>query len=333
VHAAFAEQAWDAPSSWIFMKELLVNAGKRILGVRPQGDSVAEVLDQTAGYGSVAVLAPVQGAFDPQVESVLQLLAERGEGRFSAVLAVGRGDYRALDGGIPRRSFEDASADSFDAVCIPFPAYAEVLFHFFNGSSLRELPIVAIGLRGLPHRLFFRRLLEAATRENASPNVLEVGAIEHNLGGHLSTLALAEGLWGRGVITTIDLNPHALRLSEYYCASTPTRLHCIEGDCVSVLANPARVFPGEQIDFALFHFISDNADPAYTRYLIEAFGHIEDRLSPQAPLVFQSVETADPRPGSLQHHLKRKGWSVESTAIHGSASPPRFFQVARQPAR
>lgn len=224
--------------------------------------------------------------------------------------------------GLPVKSLGDIQ--DADCVVIPSSQFAEVLFHLFNISQARSLPVVAATLAGVPHRLFLRRELLKTLSIKRDPTVLEIGSIEHPLGGHRTTQALAETLWGQGSLTTVDINPFTLKLAELYCAGTPTRVSYLDGDCRVVLKNA----PHTQLDFVLLHFMSDNSDASGP--LIEAFDLIESRLGSGAPIVFQTVKTGDALPGSLQAHLRARGFSAEVTPIPGTVNPARFFVVARR---
>jgi hypothetical protein len=226
--------------------------------------------------------------------------------------------------GLPVRSLSDLANDGTDCVVIASTQFTEVLFHLFNISPARSLPLVAPTLPGNPHRLFLRRQLLETLSLKEDPNVLEIGSIEHPLGGHRTTQALAETLWGKGTLTTIDMNPFTLKLTEMFCAGTPTKIDYLAGDCREVLKCAAAV----PLDFVLLHFMSDNSDVSSP--LIEAFDLIESRLSAGCPVVFQAVNSGTAAPGSLQAHLHSKGYAAAVTPISGTSNPSRFFVVARR---
>ncbi|MBA3656131.1 MAG: hypothetical protein H0W69_02120 [Gemmatimonadaceae bacterium] len=222
------------------------------------------------------------------------------------------------------KSLDEIANDGTDCVVIPSTQFAEVIFHLFNTSGARELHIVAPALAGNPHRLFLRRELFRRMASTDKPAVLEIGSIEHPLGGHRTTQALAETLWGQGSLTTIDLIAFTLKLAELYCAGTPTQVAYVAGDCRTVLRDANRT----RLDFVLLHFMSDNSEVSAP--LIEAFDLIEPRLSAGSPVVFQSVNSADGNSGSLQVHLRSKGYSITSEPVSGAANPSRYFHVARR---
>lgn len=226
--------------------------------------------------------------------------------------------------GLPVKSLDEIASDLTDCVLVPSSQFVEVLFHLFNISEARKLPIVAPALPGIPHRLFLRSELLKTLASTHSPEVLEIGSIEHPLGGHRTTQALAETLWGQGSLTTIDINPFTLKLAELYCAGTPTSVNYMAGDCRDVLKDAEK----NSLDFVLLHFMSDNSDASSP--LIEAFDLVEPRLNAGAPVVFQSVKAAAPMPGSLQMHLRDKGYTITATPIAATFNPARFFLVARR---
>lgn len=279
-----------------------------------------------SGYKTIAALVyPVteyvhDADAETRIASLKALLGERIAVVVSADPAWKPDSYAALRVKTP----EEITADGTDCVFIASTQFTEVLFHFFNTSPVRTLPIIAPALPGVPHRLLLRSELLKAFSATREPNVLEIGSIEHPLGGHRTTQALAETLWGRGSLTTIDINPFTLKLAELYCAGTPTKVDYVAGDCRVVLRSAEQT----PLDFVLLHFTSDNSDASAP--LIESFELIEPRLVRGAPVVFQSVKTGEPLPGSLHAHLRANGYLTEVTPIQGAANPSRFFVVARR---
>lgn len=281
---------------------------------------------ELAGYERVAALVYPATEYVNDADAEARVAALRGSlgKRMHCVASADPAWRPAGFAGLPVISLAEMDAEGVDCVVIPSTQFAEVLYHLFNISEARSLPIVSPALPGVPHRLFLRGELLKTLAAKASPNVLEIGSIEHPLGGHRTTQALAETLWGQGSLTTIDINPFTLKLAELYCAGTPTSVDYLAGDCRVVLKNADQ----KQLDFVLLHFMSDNSDASAP--LIEAFDLIEPRLAPGAPVVFQTVKTGDPLPGSLQGHLRTKGYSTAVSPVTGAANPSRFFVVARR---
>ncbi len=281
---------------------------------------------ELAGYNRIAALVypATEYVNDADAEMRIRALAALVGERLNAVVTADPTWRPGLYAGLPVVSLDEIAAGGADCMVIPSTNFAEVLFHLFNISAARTLPIVAPALPGVPHRLFLRRELLRVLSSTRDPNVLEIGSIEHPLGGHRTTQALAETLWGQGVLTTIDINAFTLKLAELYCAGTPTRVEYLAGDCLLVLRD-AEPTP---LDFVLLHFMSDNSESSGP--LISAFELVESRLSPGAPVVFQSVETGEALPGSLQACLLARGYSSSVTPVQGASNPSRFFVVARR---
>ncbi len=281
---------------------------------------------ELAGYKRIAALVypATEYVNDLEAATRIEVLKAALGDRLEAVASSDPAWKPSNYAGLPVKSLEAIATDGTDCVCIPSTQFAEVLFHLFNISAARALPVVAPALAGVPHRLFLRRQLLETLSSKSDPNVLEIGSIEHPLGGHRTTQALAETLWGHGSLTTIDINPFTLKLAELYCAGTPTKIDYLAGDCRVVLRNSAQT----ALDFVLLHFMSDNSDASAP--LIEAFDLVEPRLGAGSIVVFQSVSTGDPLPGSLHAHLRRKGYAASVTPIPGASNPSRFFVVARR---
>lgn len=276
------------------------------------------------GYRSIAALLypATEYVSDPEANARVQALKLAVGDRLRLVATPDPEWKPGSFAGLPVSALDEMASSGIECVVIPSTQFAEVLFYLFNNSNARQLAVVAPALHGVPHRLFLRRELMRRMAFTSTPQVLEVGSIEHPLGGHRTTQALAETLWGQGSLTTIDINPFTLQLAALYCAGTRTRVTYIAGDCRDVLRNADK----SAIDFVLLHFMSDNS--AVCIPLIEAFDLIEPRLTSGTPVVFQSVTTGDAQPGSLQMHLRGKGYECVVTPIAGNSKPPRFFIVA-----
>ncbi|MBA2688694.1 MAG: hypothetical protein H0U64_11380 [Gemmatimonadaceae bacterium] len=287
---------------------------------------VQRLTSELAGYKRIAALVyPVtEYVDDGEAATRVGVLKVALGDRLTAAASADPAWKPVTYAGIPVKSLDEIAADGTDCVVIPSTQFSEVLFHLFNISAARSLPVIAPALAGVPHRLFLRRQLLETIASRRDPNVLEIGSIEHPLGGHRTTQALAETLWGQGTLTTIDINPFTLKLAELYCAGTPTKIDYLAGDCRVVLRNAAHT----PLDFVLLHFMSDNSDASAP--LIEAFELIESRLGAGSPVVFQSVNRGEAFPGSLHAHLRGKGYATAVTPIPGTSNPSRFFVIARR---
>lgn len=288
---------------------------------------VQRMVSQVAGYDRIAALVyPTTQYFsDPHVLSRVARLKSTLGDRLYCVASADSSWAPETFAAMRVIQLADMEREGVDCAVIPSTQFAEVIYYLCNASTVNNLPVVAPALAGVPHRLFLRRELLSVLATVPEPRVLEIGSIEHPLGGHRTTQALSEALWGRGDMTTIDINPLSLKLAEYYCAHTPTSVHYLEGDCREVI----RGLDQRPLDFVLLHFMSDSTEASPP--LIQAFDLIEPRLTREAPVVFQSTITGDPLPGTLQSYLRSRGFDTKSTPIEGASNPLRFFIVARRP--
>ena len=214
----------------------------------------------------------------------------------------------------------------FDAVLLLSPSFSEVLFHFFNCSPLRQLPVFAPFLAAQPHRLFLRRRVFEFLEHQPFARVLEVGAIEHMDGGHRTTQALAEALGDNGTIVTIDRNPLSLELSRYYCRGLHTPITTLCGDVWDLVSKPPAALTEAPFDVLLIHHGSDN-DGDET--MVKLFEQMRPLLSPNGWMLFQSLHDRRPRADSLQAHLVENGYKLGIMPITNAVKVKRFFVIAR----
>lgn len=228
--------------------------------------------------------------------------------------------------GLPCMMASRLASGMFDAVVLLSPGFSEVLFHFFNQSPVRRLPLFAPFIAARPHRLFLRRRVFELLECRPFARVLEIGAIEHMGGGHRTTQALAEALGHDGSIVTIDRNPLSLELSRYYCRGLPTPLTTLCGDLWQLLRNPPGALQEHRFDLVLIHHASDNGGD---ETLPKLFEQMRPLLSPDAWLIFQSLHEWQPRAGSLQERLLENDYGLGVMHIENAVDVTRFLVIAK----
>lgn len=237
-------------------------------------------------------------------------------------------EYTAF-AGIPSQYVEQVNSSELDCVLI-LSEYTELLYHFFNHSHLRKLPVIAPKLKSWSHRLCIRRLILDLYKSRDSVNALEIGCIEHPNGGNMTTKAIDETILDRGSFTTIDINEHNLQVAKFHCSRPGSRITYLHGDCREVLKNAP--FEPRSIDFFLPHF-SDYDEKPFGELLLETFILAEPYLSEGAVTLFQALPLDKNKPdtpivGMLQKYLLAKNYAVKTRKIENTKNPNRWFITA-----